>query len=256
MSLSQSSFSLKDRAVLITGASGGIGSVVASRLAEAGARVVLSGRSEERLAKIGEAILKAGGEAVWEVADLADPASVEPLIEAAMRPFGAVDTLVHVAGHVAPRPALEESVLDWDQTLNVNLRAAFLLSQALAPSMIEAGDGRIILVGSTAGIIGIPSRASYAASKGGLAMLTRQLAVEWGPSGIRTNCVAPTITLTPMAEKGWADPVKRQAMLEKIPLRRFASPQDVANAVVYLASPAGEMVNGVVLPVDGGLTAG
>ena len=155
---------------------------------------------------------------------------------------------------VHPRPALEQTLDAWEATLAVNLRAPFLLSQALAPAMIESGGGRIIMIGSAAGIVGFPARAAYAASKGGLAMLARQLAVEWGPLGIRVNCIAPTVTMTPMAEQAWADPARREAMRGKIPTRRFAQPRDVANAVVYLASPGADMINGVTLPVDGGYT--
>ena len=119
---------------------------------------------------------------------------------------------------------------------------------------MEGGGGRIIMISSAAGLVGFADRAAYAASKGGLIMLTRQLAVEWGPQGIRVNCVAPTVTMTPMAEMAWADPIRREAMRKKIPVGRFVDPRDVANAVVYLASPAADMINGVTLPVDGGYT--
>ena len=257
-SVASSDFSLAGRWALVTGASRGIGREVALHLARHGAEVILTARHKpdapDDLEAVAEQIRTLGRRAECLYADLADTGDIQELARRALAIQTPIPILVQVAGVVHPRAALEQTLEEWDTTLAVNLRAPFLLSQALAPAMIENGGGRIILIGSAAGMVGFAARTAYAASKGGLIMLTRQLAVEWGPLGIRVNCVAPTVTMTPMAEQAWADPARREAMRTKIPIRRFAQPRDVANAVVYLASPGADMINGMTLPVDGGYT--
>ncbi len=251
-------FSLAGQWALVTGASRGIGREVALHLARYGADLILTGRHKPGeptgLDEVAEQIRRLGRRAERLYADLADATAIEDLARRALAIQTPIAILVHVAGVVFPRPALEQTLEEWETTLAVNLRAPFLLSQALVPAMMEGGGGRIIMISSAAGLVGFADRAAYAASKGGLIMLTRQLAVEWGPQGIRVNGVAPTVTMTPMAEMAWADPTRREAMRKKIPVGRFVDPRDVANAVVYLASPAADMINGVTLPVDGGYT--
>ena len=253
-----SDFSLAGQWALVTGSSRGIGSEVALHLARHGADVILAARHKPdapaALDTVAEQIQSLGRRAECLYADLANVDDIQELARRALTIQTPISILVHVAGVVYPGAALEQTLEEWDVTLAVNLRAPFLLSQALAPAMIENGSGRIIMIGSAAGMVGFPARAAYAASKGGLIMLTRQLAVEWGPLGLRVNCVAPTVTMTPMAEQAWADPARREAMRTRIPTHRFVQPRDVANAVVYLASPGADMINGMTLPVDGGYT--
>ena len=256
--MTNTDFSLAGRWALVTGASRGIGREVARHLARHGADVILTSRHKPDaptdLETVAGQIRTMGRRAECLYADLADVDDIQDLARRALSIQTPIPILVHVAGVVYPSAALEQTLEEWDTTLAVNLRAPFLLSQALAPAMIKNGDGRIIMIGSAAGMVGFPDRAANAASKGGLIQLTRQLAVEWGPLGIRVNCVAPTVTMTPMAEQAWADPARREAMQNKIPTRRFAQPCDIANAVVYLASPGADMINGITLPVDGGYT--
>lgn len=251
-------FSLAGQWALVTGASRGIGREVALHLARYGADLILTGRHKPgeptALDEVAEQIRGLGRRAERLYADLADAAAIKDLARRALAIQTPIAIVVHVAGVVFPRPALEQTLEEWETTLAVNLRAPFLLSQALVPAMMEGGGGRIIMISSAAGLVGFADRAAYAASKGGLVMLTRQLAVEWGPQGIRVNGVAPTVTMTPMAEMAWADPIRREAMRKKIPVGRFVDPRDVANAVIFLASPAADMINGVTLPVDGGYT--
>ena len=252
------STSLSGMCALVTGASGGIGQVTALALASHGADLILTGRQKPEqpggLRELADQIRALGRRAEVVFADLAEAGGVRHLAERALAVQPRIDILVNMAGVVFPAPALRQTAGEWDLTMAVNLRAPFLLSQAVAPSMMAHGGGSIIMVSSAAGIVGFPQRAAYAASKGGLITLTRQLAVEWGGHGIRVNCVAPTVTMTPMAELAWADPDKRAAMLGKIPLGTFAEPADTAEAVVFLVSPAAKMINGVVLAVDGGYT--
>jgi len=251
-------FSLAGRWALVTGARSGMGGAIALHLARYGADLILTSRPRperpDSLDEVAAAIRGMGRRAVCLHADLSRAEEVRTLARQALAVHTPVAILVHVAGVVFPGTALEQTLDEWDTTLAVNLRAPFLLSQGLAPAMMAHGGGRIIMIGSAAGIVGFRDRAAYAASKGGLIMLTRQLAVEWGPHNLRVNCVAPTVTTTPMAEKAWADPVRREAMRKKIPVGRFADPSDIAHAVVYLASPAADMINGLTLPVDGGYT--
>jgi NAD(P)-dependent dehydrogenase (short-subunit alcohol dehydrogenase family) len=251
-------FSLQRKWALVTGASGGIGAVTALTLAHHGADLVLTGRRRTAgpndLEVLADRIAAVGRQVHIVYGDLAQAEDVRQIAADALTACERVDVLVNMAGVVFPNPALQQTVDEWDLTMAVNLRAPFILSQALAPAMVDHGGGSIVMVGSAAGIVGLPERAAYAASKGGLIMLTRQLAVEWGQYGIRVNCVAPTVTLTPMAEEAWADPGRRAKMLDKIPLGKFAQPIDTANTIAFLASPAAGMINGAVLPVDGGFT--
>jgi len=251
-------YSLQGKWALVTGASRGIGKEIAFQLALQGANVLVTGRRKTGapcpLTDVADQIRAQGQRVEILYADLGVVDDIHSLARQALAIRTPIDILVNVAGTVFPNPALEQTIEEWDKTMAVNLRAPFFLSQALVPAMIDHGGGSIVMVGSAAGLVGFPSRAAYAASKGGLDMLTRQLAVEWGPHNLRVNCVAPTVTLTPMAEVAWSDPVKREAMKDKIPVKRFALPEDVASAVCYLVSPAATMVNGITLPVDGGYT--
>ena len=143
----------------------------------------------------------------------------------------------------------------WDETLAVNLRAPYLLAQALAPQMIAQGSGKIINVSSQAGVAALEDHAAYCASKGGLNMLTKVMALEWGAHNIQVNAVAPTVILTPMGVEVWGDPAKSAPMLAKIPLRRFGQPVEVADLILFLASPASGLITGETILIDGGYTA-
>ena len=144
---------------------------------------------------------------------------------------------------------------DWDRTLAVNLRAPLLLAQALAPKMIEKGRGKIINVSSQTGIVAIPDHCAYAASKNGLNALTKAMTCEWAKHNIQCNAVCPTVILTPMGERVWGPPEKGDPMRAKIPAGRFGRPVEVADLVLYLASPASDMINGDTIMLDGGYTA-
>ena len=248
-------FSLGGKRALVTGGSKGIGAVTARVLAEAGADVAIVGRDREGLAATAEKVRGTGRTCLTIEADLRTVDGPEKAAQAALNEFGRVDILVNNAGIALLAPLLELSAKDWDETLAVNLRSPFLLAKLLTPAMIEGGGGKIINVSSQAGLGALEGHAAYSASKGGLNMLTKTMALEWGPHNINTNAVAPTVILTPMAEKNWGDPAKSEPMLAKIPLGRFGTPTNVADLILFLASPAADMICGEVIYIDGGYTA-
>jgi NAD(P)-dependent dehydrogenase (short-subunit alcohol dehydrogenase family) len=166
---------------------------------------------------------------------------------------GLVDFLVNNAGISLPQPFLETSIESFERTLAVNVRAVLIVSQVVAREMIKRNtSGSIVNVSSQASMVALPDHAAYCASKGALDQLTRVMALELGPHQIRVNALNPTVTMTPMAEKAWSDPGKRQQMLSQIPLGRFAKAHDIADAVVFLLCSHSDMIHGVTLPIDGG----
>lgn len=248
-------FSLAGRRALVTGASKGIGLEVCAVLADAGADIVAVARDTGGLAEAQQAVEKAGRECLTIEADLA---TVEGPREAAWRAldhFGAIDILVNNAGTTAPDSILATQVEDWDWIMAVNLRAPFLFAQALGPKMIERQLGKIINVSSQTSVVVIPDHSSYAASKNGLNALTKSITCEWAQHNIQCNAICPTVIVTPMGEKIWGDPAKGDPMKAKIPAGRFGKPVEVADLVLFLASPASDMINGDIIMIDGGYTA-
>jgi NAD(P)-dependent dehydrogenase (short-subunit alcohol dehydrogenase family) len=234
------------RRALVTGAGKGIGYATAKFLREAGAEVVALTRSESDRAGL-EAL---GCEVV--ICDLADAA----VTRAASRAAQPMDLLVNNAGTTELQSFLDTTVEAFDHLMAVNARAAMIVAQECARSMIERGvKGAIVNVSSLSSHHGLPDHLAYCASKGALDSMTQVMAVELGGHGIRVNCINPTVTLTPMAVKAWSDPAKAEGMLNRIPLHRFATPEDVANVILYLLSERSTMVNGVTLLVDGGFRA-
>ena len=251
------SMRLEERVALVTGAGSGIGRVTAQALAEAGADVIVT-ELPERLDRARETVAELqalGCRALALPLDVRDAASVAALVPAATAGFGRVDVLVNNAGVQIPRSALEVSESDWDAVVDVNLRGAFFVAQAVGRAMTEAGSGAIVNIASQMGLVGYYKRAAYCSAKAGLVNLTRVLALEWAPRGVRVNAVAPTFVRTPLTASTFADPELAEDIPRRIPLGRLAQPEDVAAAVVFLASPAAAMITGHTLPVDGGWTA-
>jgi len=233
---------------LVTGAGKGIGREIAAHLSGCGARVVAVSRTAADLRTLREEI---GCETI--VADLADSCAARDAAEQA----GEIDLLVNNAGISITQPFLETTVAAFDSTIAINVRALLVVSQVVAAGMIRRDrPGAIVNLSSQASLAGLVDHAAYCASKGAVDALTRVMAQELGPHGIRVNAVNPTVTLTTMGEMAWSDPSKNGPMLAKIPLGHFAMPRDVADAVAYLLSDHAAMIHGVALPVDGGyLTA-
>lgn len=246
---------LEGKIALITGASKGIGRAIALAMADVGADIIATARTENELKELCSLISEKGRRAEYILADLRHTEEAKAMARRALQIFGRVDILVNNAGVSYPQPALETTEDRWDETFQINLKSLFFLTQIIGKAMIEQGGGKIINIASQAGLVGLEDHAAYCATKGGLILLTKVLAIEWGKYKINVNAVAPTIIMTPMAEKAWADERKRNEALKKIPLGRFGQPEDVVGAVIFLASPYADLITGAVLPIDGGYTA-
>jgi NAD(P)-dependent dehydrogenase (short-subunit alcohol dehydrogenase family) len=246
---------LGGRVAVITGAGKGIGRSVCLELARAGAGVFAVSRTEQDLQTLGDEVRALGVPYGYLVAELTGAAAAERVAEAAEAALGPVDVLVNNAGVAVTAPAAELTESQWDATMATNLRGAFFMAQAVGRGMLARGRGRIVNVTSQAALGGLADHAAYCASKAGLTLVTKVLAVEWGPRGVTCNAVAPTVILTPMGERVWGDPAKGGPMLAKIPLGRFGVPSDVAATIVFLASDMAAFVNGETISVDGGYSA-
>ncbi len=243
---------LEGKTALVTGGSRGIGRACCIALARAGARVVVNYRVETPSASlVVEEIEREGGEAVALAADVSRRDEAEMLVDEAASRWGGLDILVSNAGIWKGSPIDEMSDGEWAEMLDVNLTGAFLVTRAAVPRMKEAGSGRIVFVSSTAGQRGEAYHAHYAATKGALIALTKSLAVELAPHGILVNCVAPGWTVTDATSAALLG-VERDEILRAIPLGRAARPEEIAGAVLFLASDLATFVTGEVLNVNGG----
>jgi NAD(P)-dependent dehydrogenase (short-subunit alcohol dehydrogenase family) len=246
-------FSVQGKRALVTGASGGIGLKICEVLAQAGADIVVLAR--DPLDEARDIVERQGRRCATVTADLASVEETCAAAIAALKAFGGVDILVNNAGVALNAPLLTASLADWDATMAINLRAPFLLAQAVAPGMIDRGSGKIVNISSQAGVVAIEDHGAYAASKGGLNMLTKVMMAEWARHNIQVNAICPTIILTPLGEKVWGDPAKGAPMLARTPLGRFGQPIEVADLVLFLASSASDLINGECVLIDAGFTS-
>ncbi len=249
------SMRLDGKVAVVTGAGSGIGKAVA--VAEAGADCVACELPEkvEDLEAVCDEIRELGCRALPLPLRLPDLESIDAAVDGAVEEMGRIDVLVNNAGINIPRDALEVTEEDWDRVLDVNLKGLFFLSQRVARKMVATGGGKIVNMASQNGVIGYYKRAAYCSSKAGVINLTRVLALEWAPYKINVNAVGPTFILTPLTQSTFDDPALRNDLLKRIPLGRVGQPEDVVGAVVFLASPAADLVTGHTLMVDGGWTA-
>jgi NAD(P)-dependent dehydrogenase (short-subunit alcohol dehydrogenase family) len=244
---------IRDKGVLISGGTSGIGLATARRFLEEGARVFFSGATEEEVEK---ALADLDGSVDGAGADVADEQAVAGLVDHATRFLGRIDVLINNAGIARKSAFLETGLADWDRTIAVNLRGMFLVAQAVARSMVADGrGGAIVNMASTNALGGEEDFADYNASKGGVLQLTRTMAVELGPKGIRVNCVCPGFIDTPLNRALATEEEFETYERERIPLRRRGRPEEVASAYLFLASDDASFVHGAALVVDGGQTA-
>jgi 2-deoxy-D-gluconate 3-dehydrogenase len=248
-------FSLHGRAALVTGGGRGLGRAMALALASAGADVAVAGRTREDLDAVAAEIVHAGRRGIAIPADLADAGQAAAVVDEAVRALGRVDILINNAGISIRRPVLDLTLEEWDAVLNLNLRAAFLCAQRAARDMQARRWGRIISIASLTALLARPRTTVYAVSKAGIAQLTRNLAYELAPYGITANAILPGVIRTALTEPLIGDPRYAAEMLSRIPAGRFGEPDDLAGAVIFLASETTAYVTGHLLVVDGGWTA-
>jgi NAD(P)-dependent dehydrogenase (short-subunit alcohol dehydrogenase family) len=248
-------FDLSDRVAIVTGGGGGLGRDLAIALAEAGAGIVVAGRTESALAETCRQIADRGGRASAIALDVTKPADVARAFDRLVNREGRLDILVNAAGGQLRQPALEITEDGWDRLMAVNLKGVFFCCQAAARHMQGAGRGRIISLSSLTAEIGLPKLAAYGATKGGVNQLTRALAVEWAALGITVNAIGPGRIRTAMTEEVFSNPATAESFLSRIPMRRPGEPRDLAGAVVFLASDASSYMTGQILYIDGGWLA-
>ena len=250
--------SLGGKVALVTGAGSGLGRAIAVEYAAEGAAVVCSDRDADGVRETVEAIGEAGGTARAVAGDVTSESDCAAAVELALAELGGLHVVVANAGIPGEGKAHEISLDDWSRVIAVNLTGAFLTVRAALPCLIEQGAGSVVLTSSIAGLIGLPNIPAYAAAKGGVVALGRQLAREYAPDGVRVNVIAPGTILTPLVEEafhqrhgdGMEEALAKRATA--VPLGRLGSPDDVARAAVYLGSDASGWVTGTVLTVDGG----
>ena len=237
---------------MVTGAGDGIGQAVALGLGGDGWDLALVGRSRDTLTATRDQL---PGRAVVLAADVRDPGGIADAVAEAGRALGPLDALINNAGVQRLSPALEVTESDWDDVLDTNLKGAFFCAQAAGRSMVARGAGVIVNVASAAALVAVADRAAYAASKAGLIMLTRVLALEWAPRNVRVNAIAPTFVDTDLGRQTLSQPGRREQIVGRIPLGRIASLADVVSAIRFLIDPAASgFITGQVLAIDGGLS--
>jgi 2-deoxy-D-gluconate 3-dehydrogenase len=245
------SFKLDGKVALVTGASAGLGAAIAVALAEAGADVAAQGNSRAPDATC-QLIERAGHRALPLLGNLADKAVANQLVTQTLAHFGKLDILVNNAGTIRRAPAVDYSEDDWATVIEVNLSSVFRLSQLAGRHMIERGSGKIVNIASLLSFQGGVMVPAYAASKGGVAQLTKALANEWAKHGVNVNAIAPGYMKTDNTAALQADETRNRQILERIPAGRWGEPQDVAGPAVFLSSSASDYLHGHVLVVDGG----
>jgi len=240
-------FSVEGKKALVTGGSAGLGRAMADALVEGGAQVAIVGRSE----RVFDAAEEMG--AVSLQADLADRAQALAVVDRAVEALGGLDILVNNAGVQRRHPAEEFPLEDWDHVLSVNLDAVWILAQAAGRYMLKQGHGKIINVASVMSFLGGITIPAYAASKGGVAQLTKALCNEWAGRGVNVNAIAPGYMATEMTEALVGNPDREPLIVARVPADRWGTPNDLKGVVLFLASAASDYVHGAVIPVDGGL---
>jgi len=250
-------FDLGGKVAVITGSTKGIGRAIAHRMAQHGARVVISSRKADACDRVAGEIAAAGGEALAQPCNVTKREDLDALVEATMARWGRIDVLVCNAAvnpYFGPSIDLPESA--WDYVLNANLKSLFLLSNKVLPQMAERGEGSVIFVSALGAFIGTDVMGVYQISKAAELQLARNIAVEWGPRGIRANCIAPGLIKTDFAKALWSNPALLKDRQKYTPLQRIGEPDEIAGAAVFLASKAGAFMTGQTMIIDGGRYAG
>ncbi|MCW8279094.1 SDR family oxidoreductase [Pseudomonas sp. PCH199] len=247
---------LENKVVIVTGGGRGLGRAISAGFAQAGARVALVGRDAATLAQARHTIVEAGGQAEAFLADVSDESSVEALCKEVVATWGCIDVLVNNAG-INPwyKPAEDTALTEWRAIIDTNLTGVFLTCKHAGRHMLAAGRGAIINITSVAGRVGLSKTTAYCAAKGGVELMTRQLAMDWAQRGVRVNAVAPGYFATELTEGMRQHPVLGKRVTDRTPMGRFGEPDEIVGACLFLASPAAGYITGQSLGVDGGWTA-
>jgi NAD(P)-dependent dehydrogenase (short-subunit alcohol dehydrogenase family) len=248
-------FDLSGKVALVVGGHGGIGKAVALGLADAGADVAVSSRNLEALKSTAAEIKAKGSRSLAVTADITDEKQVNEMVSKVVGAFSRIDILVNAAGLAIRKPADTFPIDEWQKVMDINTRGTFLCCQAVGRVMLKQKGGRIINVSSVRGRYGLPANyAAYCASKGAVDSLTRTLACEWAKSNVLVNAVAPTIVETDLTKSALADPAYAKQMKDRIPMGKWAVPEDIVGAVVFFAAEASSFITGQILYIDGGVT--
>jgi 2-deoxy-D-gluconate 3-dehydrogenase len=245
-------FSLRGKTAVVIGASRGLGQGMARALAEAGADLALVARTVSSIDELAEEVKGLNRKCLPLPKDVSKLSEIESMVNRVIEAFGKIDILINSQGTQVRKPALEMTEKDWDGLMSVNLKSVFFSCQAVGREMARQGKGKIINVASLTSMIGLPNISIYGASKGGVAQLTKALAVEWAPHHINVNAVLPGYYKTALTEDLFKNEEKAKWVLSRIPLARTGLPEDLAGTVVFLSSEASDYITGQILPVDGG----
>ena len=249
-------FDLSGKCALVVGGGGGIGGAIAHAFADFGALVAIADLHLEAAQAIAASCQRAAnGSTVAHAIDITDPDDVDTVVGEVEREFGRIDILVNSAGINIRKDVIDYTAEDWFKIINTNLSGVFFVTQRVARGMLERGYGRVISLGSVSSLMGHPQHAPYAATKGGINIMTRAMATEWATRGVTVNAIGPAYTVTGLITELMKDPAKYRAIVETIPMGRLGKPEDIVGAAVYLASDAASFVTGHLLMVDGGRTA-
>jgi len=250
-------FDISGKVALITGASGGFGVAAAKALAGAGAKVMATGRTSSKLEPLVQEIRDGGGQAAFAAGDPVIHEDVKRVVKDTVNTFGAIDILIPAAGINKVNPIVEQSLDDWEDVMNVNVKGTWLFCKEAGRVMIAQGrGGKVILVSSPRSTLGMNGYTAYSPSKAAINLMAKSLACEWGPYRINVNAVAPTVFRTPLTQWMFDNDAVRQTFLKRIPMGRFCEPADFIGTLIFLSSRASDFITGVIIHVDGGYTAG
>jgi NAD(P)-dependent dehydrogenase (short-subunit alcohol dehydrogenase family) len=253
----QALFDVSGKVALITGATGGFGKAAARGLAAAGAKVMATARTLSALEQLVKGIRDEGGQAAFSPGDPVNPEDVKRVIKNAVDTFGGIDILITAAGINKVKPIIEQPVEDWEEVMGVNMKGTYLFCKEVGKVMISQGrGGKVILVGSARGHLGLANYSAYAPSKGAVHLLAKTLGCEWGLHKINVNAIAPTVFRTPLTQWMFDDNAFYMNFLKRIPIGRLGEPEDFIGTVIFLSSKASDFMTGAIVDVDGGYTAG
>lgn len=250
-------FDISGKVAVITGATGGLGKAASMGLALAGAKVMVTGRNEEKLEPLKKEIEDAGGTVASCAGSPIDQGDVQRVVKATVEAFGGIDILITAAGVNKPNPITEQSLEEWEMIMDANVKGTWLYCKEAGKVMIEQGrGGKVVLISSARGMLGMANYAAYSPSKAAVNLITKSLGCEWGPHGITVNAIAPTVFRTELTQWMFDDDAFYKNFLKRIPIGRLGEPTDFIGSLIFLSSRASDFMTGSVLYVDGGYTAG